>query len=118
MNQFESGLELIPAFCAFLDMTPTSPKKKKKRRNKQSSAFESPDGKTYLQGSKDEAGGSGTSRFTKHGPASSRWVWLKTQRSEGQTAGFGPCFHLPGQPILESRFFEPQPDYCWPGPNN
>ena len=22
------------------------------------------------------------------------WVWLKIQ--EGQTAGFGPCFHLPG----------------------
>ena len=28
---------------------------------------------------------------------------------EGQTACFGPCFHLPGQPILEFRFFEPQP---------
>ena len=27
---------------------------------------------------------------------------------EGQTAGVGPCFHL-GQPILEFRFFEPQP---------
>ena len=24
-------------------------------------------------------------------------------------AGFGPCFHLPGQPVLEIRFFEPQP---------
>ena len=21
-------------------------------------------------------------------------------KQEGQTAGFGPCFHLPGQPIL------------------
>ena len=37
------------------------------------------------------------------------WVWLKIKRSEGQTAGFGPCFHLPGQLILEFRFFEPQP---------
>ena len=36
------------------------------------------------------------------------WVWLK-MKQEGQTAGFGPCFHLPGQPILEFRFFEPQP---------
>ena len=27
------------------------------------------------------------------------WVWLK-MKQEGQTAGFGPCFHLPGQPIL------------------
>ena len=33
-------------------------------------------------------------------------MWLKTKRSEGQTAGFGPCFQLPGQPILELRFFE------------
>ena len=33
------------------------------------------------------------------------WVWLKIKQ-EGQTAGFGPCFHLPGQPILEFRFFE------------
>ena len=31
------------------------------------------------------------------------------ERSEGQTAGFGPCFHLPGQPILEIRLFEPLP---------
>ena len=23
------------------------------------------------------------------------WVWLKIKQ-EGQTAGFGPCFHLPG----------------------
>ena len=27
------------------------------------------------------------------------WVWLKIKQ-EGQNAGFGPCFHLPGQPIL------------------
>ena len=27
------------------------------------------------------------------------WVWLKIKQ-EGQTAGFGPCFHLPGQPIF------------------
>ena len=26
-------------------------------------------------------------------------------------AGFGPCFHLPGQPILEFQFFEPQPNH-------
>ena len=32
------------------------------------------------------------------------WVWLKIKQ-EGQTAGFGPCFHLPGQPIVEFRFF-------------
>ena len=25
----------------------------------------------------------------------SKWVWLKIKQ-EGQTAGFGPCFHLPG----------------------
>ena len=24
------------------------------------------------------------------------WLWLKIKGSEGQTAGFGPCFHLPG----------------------
>ena len=24
------------------------------------------------------------------------WVWLKIKRSEGQTAGFCLCFHLPG----------------------
>ena len=24
-----------------------------------------------------------------------KWVWLKIKQ-EGQTAGFGPCFHLPG----------------------
>ena len=35
-------------------------------------------------------------------------MWLKIKQ-EGQTAGVGPCFHLPGQPILEFRFFEPQP---------
>ena len=32
------------------------------------------------------------------------WVWLKIKQ-EGQTAGFGPCFHLPGQAILEFRLF-------------
>ena len=36
------------------------------------------------------------------------WVRLKMEQ-EGQTVGFGPCFHLPGQPILEFRLFEPQP---------
>ena len=35
------------------------------------------------------------------------WVWLKIKQP-GQSAGFGPCFHL-GQPILEFRFFETQP---------
>ena len=46
---------------------------------------------------------------TSHQPkAIPRWVWLKIKQ-EGQTAGFGPCFHFPGQPILEFRFFEPQP---------
>ena len=28
-------------------------------------------------------------------------------------AGFGPCFHLPGQAILEFLFFEPQPYVCF-----
>ena len=35
------------------------------------------------------------------------WVWLKIKGSEGQTAGFGPRFHLgsfPGQPILVPVF--------------
>ena len=42
------------------------------------------------------------------------WAWLKI-KDLGQTAGFGPCFHLPGQPILEFRFFEPQPYVCHRG---
>ena len=33
-----------------------------------------------------------TLRLEKNG---SGWVWLKMKRSEGQNAGFGPCFHLP-----------------------
>ena len=37
-----------------------------------------------------------------------KWLWLKIEQ-EGQTAGFGPCFHLPGQHILELRFIEPRP---------
>ena len=32
-------------------------------------------------------------------------------KQEGQPAGVGPNFHLPGQPILGSRFFEPQPHF-------
>ena len=38
-------------------------------------------------------------------------VWLKIKRSEGLITQvvFRPCVHLPGQPILEFRFFEPQP---------
>ena len=31
-----------------------------------------------------------------------KWVWLKI-KPEGQTAGFGPCFHLPGRPILAQK---------------
>ena len=31
-------------------------------------------------------------------PLYSVWVWLKIKQ-QGQTAGFGPCFHLPGQAI-------------------
>ena len=48
------------------------------------------------------------------------WAWLKIKQ-EGQTAGFGPCFHLPiGQPSLEFLcFFEPQPylfiSWCFEG---
>ena len=38
-------------------------------------------------------------------------MWLK-MKQEGY-AGFGLCFHLPGQPNLEFRFFEPQPDVLW-----
>ena len=34
------------------------------------------------------------------------WVWLENKQ-EGQTAGLGPCFRLPGQASLEFRFFEP-----------
>ena len=33
-------------------------------------------------------------------------IWLKIHQ-QGQTAGVGPCVHLPGQPILEYRFSEP-----------
>ena len=33
-----------------------------------------------------------------------KWVWLKIKQ-EGQTAGFGPCFHLPGlAPFWNSGF--------------
>ena len=35
------------------------------------------------------------------------WPWLKIKQ-EGQTAGFGPCFDLPGF-HFGYRFFEPQP---------
>ena len=35
------------------------------------------------------------------------WLWLRIKPG-GQAAG-GPWFHLPGQPILEFRVFEPQP---------
>ena len=31
------------------------------------------------------------------------WVWLKIKQEE-QTTGFGPCVHLPGQPILVPVF--------------
>ena len=41
-------------------------------------------------------------------PSNAIWLWLKIKQ-QGQTAGLGPCFHLPGQPILEFRFLEPQP---------
>ena len=34
-------------------------------------------------------------------------LWLKIK--QWQAAGFGPCFHLPRQAILEFRFFEPLP---------
>ena len=37
------------------------------------------------------------------------WVWLKIKRSEGQTAGFGPCVHLPGFDVGPGWVFEPQP---------
>ena len=40
-------------------------------------------------------------------------VAIKIKRSEGQAAGFGP-FHSPGQPILEFRCLEPQPnEWSW-----
>ena len=31
-------------------------------------------------------------------------LWLRIKQ-EGQTAGFGPCFHFPGQPMLEFPVF-------------
>ena len=37
------------------------------------------------------------------------WLWVKIKKG-GQTAGVGPCFHLPGQAMLEFRFVEPQPE--------
>ena len=52
--------------------------------------------------------------FPHHSRVSERWcemaVGSKIKRSEGQAAGFGPGFHLPGQHILEFRFFEPHPN--------
>ena len=43
------------------------------------------------------------------------WVWVKMKRSEAQTAGSDPRFHLPiGQPILApfpDFHFEPRPDF-------
>ena len=47
------------------------------------------------------------------GPATS-WTWAALKEAphmwlQIEPAGFGPCFHLPGQPILEFQFFEPQP---------
>ena len=44
------------------------------------------------------------------GEKSFKWAWLKNKRPEGQTAGFGSYFHLPGQAILEFRIFEPRPN--------
>ena len=40
------------------------------------------------------------SGFMSRWQIANTWVWLKIKRSEGQSAGFGPCFHVPGQPIL------------------
>ena len=38
-------------------------------------------------------------------------VCLKINRSEGQTAGFGPYVHFPiGQAMLEFRLFGPRPE--------
>ena len=37
------------------------------------------------------------------------WPCLKIKQGGGGYAGFGPCFHLPGQAILGHRFVEPQP---------
>ena len=36
----------------------------------------------------------------------------KLYKELGQTAGFGPCFHLPGF-HFGTVFFEPQPDIGW-----
>ena len=39
------------------------------------------------------------------------WLWLKIKQRG--YAGVGPCFHFPGQPILELRvFLGPQPYVC------
>ena len=41
-------------------------------------------------------GGEGVQIYEGHVSGGAlRWVWLKIKQ-EGQTAGFGPCFHLPG----------------------
>ena len=56
-------------------------------------------------------------KFGKQRPT---WMWLKIKK-QGQTAGFGPCFHLPVlvhvKPVLVHvlafRFFEPQPLKTW-----
>ena len=34
------------------------------------------------------------------------WVWLKIKQEGRVPQVWYPCFHLPGQPILEFRFFE------------
>ena len=31
-------------------------------------------------------------------------MWFSKLNDRGKTAGFGPCFHLPGQPILGAGF--------------
>ena len=55
-----------------------------------------------------------STRPSRHPSDCHIWVWLKLKQ-EGQTAAFGPCFHLPGHPILVFRFFDFSPCFHLPG---
>ena len=64
-----------------------------------------------------ERGGAERPSAAKWGIDQTIWVWLKIKQG-GQTAGFSLWFHLAGQPILEFRFFEPQPYVVEQDPGN
>ena len=48
-------------------------------------------------------------RFLQPDPSRGAWIWVWLKIKQEGTAGSDPCFHLPGQPILEFRSFGPQP---------